>query len=143
MKIGEKIHRIRKERGYTAEQFAEMLGISTVSLRKYEYGKRTPKEPMITEIASCLEVNPSSLKSDCGNDANDAVHMLFELEEAFCLEPIKIGDTVVLTLPEDLGSEDQEALARALRQRYRNNRDLKDNELTRDEYVAWKDSFKA
>ena len=25
MKIGEKIHRIRKERGYTAEQFAEML----------------------------------------------------------------------------------------------------------------------
>lgn len=143
MKIGEKIHRIRKERDYTAEQFAEMLDISTVSLRKYEYGKRTPKEPMITEIASCLEVNPSSLKSDCGNDANDAVHMLFELEEAFCLEPIKIGDTVVLTLPEDLGSEDQEALARALRQWYRNNRDLKDNGLTKDEYVAWKDSFKA
>ena len=62
--------------------------------------------------------------------------MLFELEEAFCLEPIKVGDTVVLTLPEDLGSEDQEALARALRQWYRNNRDLKDNELTRDEYVS-------
>lgn len=143
MKIGEKIHRIRKERGYTAEQFAEMLGISTVSLRKYEYGERTPKEPMITEIASCLEVNPSSLKSDWGNDANDAVHMLFELEEAFCLEPIKVGDTVVLTLPEDLDNEDQEALARALRQWYRNNRDLKDNGLTRDEYVAWKDSFKA
>lgn len=143
MKIGEKTHRIRKERGYTAEQFAEMLGISTVSLRKYEYGERTPKEPMITEIASCLEVNPSSLKSDWGNDADDAVHMLFELEEAFCLEPIKVGDTVVLALPEDLGSEDQEALARALRQWYRNNRDLKDNGLTRDEYVALKDSFKA
>ena len=143
MKIGEKIQRIRKERGYTADQLAEMLGISTVSLRKYEYGERTPKEPMITEIASCLEVNPSSLKSDWGNDADDAVHMLFELEEAFCLEPIKVGDTVVLTLPEDLDNEDQEALARALRQWYRNNRDLKDNELTRDEYVAWKDSFKA
>ena len=143
MKIGEKIHRIRKERGYTAEQFAEMLGISTVSLRKYEDGERTPKEPMITEIASCLEVNPSSLKSDCGNDANDAVHMLFELEEAFCLEPIKIGDTVVLTLPEDLGSEDQEALAKAFRHWYRNNRNLKDGELRRDEYVAWRDSFKA
>lgn len=143
MKIGEKIHRIRKERGYTAEQFAEMLGISAVSLRKYEYGERTPKDPMIAEIASCLEVNPSSLKSDWGNDADDAVHMLFELEEAFCLEPIKVGDTVVLTLPEDLDNEDQEALARALRQWYRSNRDLKDNELTRDEYVAWKDSFKA
>ena len=143
MKIGEKIHRIRKERGYTAEKLAGMLGISVVSLREYEYGERMPKEPMITEIARRLGVNPSSLKSDWGNDANDAIHMLFELEEAFCLEPIKVGDTVVLTLPEDLGSEDQEALARALRQWYRNNRDLKDNELTRDEYVAWKDSFKA
>lgn len=143
MKIGEKINRIRRERGYTAEQFAEMLGISTVSLRKYEYGERTPKEPMITEIARCLEVNPSSLKSDWGNDANDAIHMLFELEEAFCLEPIKVGDTVVLALPEGMDNEDQEALARALHHWYRNNRDLKDNELTRDEYVAWKDSFEA
>lgn len=58
MRIGEKIHRIRRERGHTAEQFAETLGISTVSLRKYEYGERTPKEPMITEIERCLKVNP-------------------------------------------------------------------------------------
>lgn len=143
MKIGEKSNCIRRERDYTAEQFAEMLGISTVSLRKYEYGERTPKEPMMTEIAQCLEVNPSSLKSDWGSDANDAIHMLFELEEAFCLEPIKVGDTVVLALPEDMDTEAQEALARALRHWYKNNRNLKDDEITRDEYVAWKDSFKA
>lgn len=96
MKVGEKIQRIRKERGYTADQLAEMLGISAVSLRKYEYGERTPKDPMIAEIARCLEVNPSSLKSDWGSDANDAIHVLFELEEAFCLEPIRVGDTVRL-----------------------------------------------
>lgn len=69
--------------------------------------------------------------------------MLFELEEAFCLEPIKVGGTVVLALPEDMDNEDQEALARALHYWYRNNRELKDDELTRDEYVAWKDSFEA
>lgn len=50
---------------------------------------------------------PSSLKSDWGNDANDAIHMLFELEEAFCLEPIKVGGTVVLALPEDMDNEDR------------------------------------
>ena len=98
---------------------------------------------MITEIARCLEVNPSSLKSDWGSDANDAIHILLKLEEAFCLEPIKVGGTVVLALPEALDSEDQEAPAKALRHWYRNNRDLKDDKLTRDEYVAWKDSFKA
>lgn len=88
---------------------------SLITLRKYEYGEHTPKDPMITEIARCLEVTPSSLKSDWGSDANDAIHMLFQLEEAFRLEPIKVGETVVLALPEDLGSEDQEALAKALR----------------------------
>ena len=102
-----------------------------------------PKEPMVTEIARCLEVNLSSLKSDRGNDANDAIHMLLDQEEAFCLEPIKVGDTVVLALPEDMDNEDREALAGALHHWYRNNRDPKDDELTRDEYVAWKDSFKA
>ena len=116
---------------------------SLITLHKYEYEERTPKDPIITEIARCLEMNPSSIKSDWGSDANDAIHMLLELEEAFCLEPIKVGETVVLALPEDLGSEDQEALAKALRHWYRNNRDLKDDELTRDEHVAWNDSFKA
>ena len=82
-----------------------MLGISAVSLRKYEYGERTPKDPMIAEIARCLEVNPSSLKSDWGSDANDAIHILFELEEAFCLEPIKVGGTVVLALPESFEND--------------------------------------
>ncbi len=54
---------------------------------------------MIDEIARCLEVNPSSLKSNWGSDPNDAIHMLFELEEAFCLELFKVGETVVLALP--------------------------------------------
>ena len=50
---------------------------------------------------------------------------------------------MVLALPESFENEDQEALARALHHWYRNNRDLKDDELTRDEYIAWKDSFRA
>ena len=66
MRIGEKIQRIRKERGYTAEQLAEMLGISAVSLRKYEYGERTPKDPMVAEVARCLEVNTSPLSNPTG-----------------------------------------------------------------------------
>lgn len=143
MNIGEKIQRIRKERGYTAEKLAGMLGISVVSLRKYEYGERMPKGPMIDAIARCLEVNPSSLKADWGSDANDAIHVLFELEEEFCLEPIKIGQTIVLSLPEELDTEEQEALARAMHHWYRNKRDCDDDELTHAEYVAWKDSFRA
>lgn len=143
MNIGEKIRRIRKERGYTAEKLAGVLGISVVSLRKYEYGERMPKGQMVDDIARCLEVNPSTLKADWGSDANDAIHVLFELEEEFCLEPVKIGQTIVLALPEELDTEEQEALARAMHHWYRNKRDFRDDELTHTEYVAWKDSFRA
>ena len=143
MQVGENIHRIRNKRGYTAEQLAEMIGISAVSLRKYEYGERIPKDPMIAEIARCLEVSPSALKSDWGKGANDAIHVLFDMEEVFDLTPIKIGGTVVLAMPEELVNEDQEALARALHHWYRNHRDYQDDELTRDEYISWKDSFKS
>lgn len=143
MGIGEKIHRIRNDRGYTADQFAEMLGISAVSLRKYEYGERTPKGPMVEQIARCLEVDPAGLKADWGECANDAVHVLFDMEEAFCLEPVKVGDSVVLALPEDVSDEDQEALAKALRDWCKAKRDLDEGEMGRSEYVAWKDSFKA
>ena len=143
MGIGEKIHRIRNDRGYTADQFAEMLGISAVSLRKYEYGERTPKGSMVEQIARCLEVDPATLKADWGECANDAVHVLFDMEEAFCLEPVKVGDSVVLALPEDVSDEEQEALAKALRDWYKAKRDLDEGEMERSEYVAWKDSFKA
>ncbi len=45
MRIGEKIQRIRKERGYTAEQLTKMLGISAVSLRKYSTGSAPRRIP--------------------------------------------------------------------------------------------------
>ena len=68
---------------------------------------------------------------------------LFDLEEAFCLEPIKVGDSVVLALPDELSGEDQEALAKALRDWHRAKRGLDEGDMQRGEYVAWKDSFKA
>lgn len=71
------------------------------------------------------------------------MHVLFDLEEAFCLEPIKVGDAVVLALPEELSGEDQEVLVKALRDWHRAKRDLDEGDMTRGEYVAWKDSFKA
>lgn len=120
------------------------LGSISYPTRKYEYGERTPEGSHDRRDRPLPRSEPLlSLKSDWRSDANDVIHVLFDLEEALCLEPIKVGGNVVLALPEDLGSEDQETLAKALRHWYRNSRDLKDGELTRDEYVAWKDSFKA
>ena len=50
---------------------------------------------------------------------------------------------MVLALPDELSGEDQEALAKALRDWHRAKRGLDEGDMQRGEYVAWKDSFKA
>ena len=97
---------------------------------------------MIAESYRCLEVN-LSLKSDWEATRTMRYTCCSGWREAFCLEPIKVGDTVVWLFPEDLGSEDQEALARRFATGTGTTGPERDGELTRGQYVAWKDSFKA
>jgi hypothetical protein len=54
-----------------------------------------------------------------------------------------VEDSVVLALPEDATDEDQEMLAKVLRDWCRAKRDLDKGEMEHGEYVAWEDSLKA
>ena len=40
--IGEKIKQVRKERGYTQKELAELCEIATITLRQYESGREPP-----------------------------------------------------------------------------------------------------
>ncbi|MCU6747682.1 helix-turn-helix domain-containing protein [Faecalicatena acetigenes] len=53
---GEKIRNIRKEKGLTQKQLAELIGTSQQNLAQYENGKRNPKFLTIKKIAYALEV---------------------------------------------------------------------------------------
>lgn len=56
MTIGEKIRTIRKEKGMTQQQLADICGMADSAIRKYESGKVVPKTEMIKRIATALEV---------------------------------------------------------------------------------------
>ena len=58
MTIGEQIKYIRKRRGLTQTQLAEMTGIHPVTIRKYEINKLQPKKEQIKRIAASLMVSP-------------------------------------------------------------------------------------
>ena len=55
--IGEKIKQIRKERGYTQKELAELCEIATITLRQYESGKRTPSMSMFKKLSDALKVD--------------------------------------------------------------------------------------
>ena len=59
--FGKRLRELRKENGYTIEQFADMVGISKSTLGYYENDKRMPDIEILARIADTLSVNADYL----------------------------------------------------------------------------------
>jgi len=62
--LGEKIKRLRKKRGYTQEQLAEMIDISSRNLSNIELGISFPKSETLEKILKSLSVTTQELFSN-------------------------------------------------------------------------------
>lgn len=61
VKIGDRIKQYRKEKGFTQEQLANAVGVSVMTIRRFEAGTREPKAFMLEKIADCLGVPMATL----------------------------------------------------------------------------------
>lgn len=59
--LGEKIRKLRKESGYTQEQLAEALGVTTGAVYKWESGRATPELELLVDIAEFFETSVDAL----------------------------------------------------------------------------------
>lgn len=59
--IGTKLFKIRNERGETQEHVAECVGITYVSLSRYEHGQRMPKMDILARLAEHYGVTVDEL----------------------------------------------------------------------------------
>ena len=50
MTLGEKIRDVRKRTGLTQEELAKQVGISTMTIRRYESNERICPRPIYTKI---------------------------------------------------------------------------------------------
>ena len=57
MGIGKNIKKYRKVKGLTQEKLAELVGVATVTIKKYESNEREPNLTTIDKIAEALEVS--------------------------------------------------------------------------------------
>ena len=60
-KFAKRLNAVRKERGYTALQVADEIGIALRSYRNYESGDREPSLEMLVKIADMLDVSTDYL----------------------------------------------------------------------------------
>lgn len=61
MKLGDKLIMLRRERGYSQEQFANLLNVSRQSVSKWESGQSTPEVSKLIVIADIFKVSVDSL----------------------------------------------------------------------------------
>lgn len=59
--IGENIRKVRKERGYSQEEFADIAGFSRSYYTEIETGKRNVSILNLIKIIKALEIDPSEL----------------------------------------------------------------------------------
>lgn len=59
--IGERIAKLRKERGLTGERFAEILDVSPQAVSKWETGKNLPETSLLPSISKLLGVTIDSI----------------------------------------------------------------------------------
>lgn len=59
--LGEKIKRMRRERGYTQEQFAELIDISSRNVSNIEQGISFPKPETIEKIIEAFHITIDDL----------------------------------------------------------------------------------
>jgi transcriptional regulator with XRE-family HTH domain len=59
--FGKRVADIRRKRGLTQEQLAELADITTLSLSYIEQGRRWPRLATIHRLADCLKVPISEL----------------------------------------------------------------------------------
>lgn len=65
MSFAENLARIRKEKGLSQMQLAELVGVSKGTIGNYESGKRTRiPAPIASALAKALEVDPGELAAE-------------------------------------------------------------------------------
>ena len=64
MGFGEQLRRRRKELGYSREELAKKLGVTTSAVGNYETGVSSPKESVLRQLFDALNVEPNYLHRD-------------------------------------------------------------------------------
>ena len=81
MNIGESIKQHRKSKGITQDKLAELLGVSVMSVRRWEWGERNPDICIMPKLANTLSTSVSELMCLQDNTKKESIDEDSELKE--------------------------------------------------------------
>ena len=141
MAVGERIRYIRNLREMTQKYLGMLVGFdekaADVRIAQYESGARTPKEKMLNEVASALEVSPRALDIPDIDSNIGLAHTLFALEDLYGFKINSIDGELCITLDKSKGVT-YVSMYDIFRAWYKEAVKLKNGEITQDEYDTWR-----
>ena len=143
MATGERIRHIRNFRGMTQKQLGLAIGFdektADIRIAQYESGTRTPKEKLLTDIATALEVSPQALDLPDMDSYVGLTHTLFALEDLYGLRIGEIDGEVCLQL--DRKGINYLNMLDVFMAWQKEAEKLKNEETTKEEYDDWRYNY--
>jgi len=68
MKFGRKLVSLRRERGFSQEKLAELVGVSRQAVAKWEAGESFPELPKLLMLGDCFRLSLDRLVRDCEDE---------------------------------------------------------------------------
>lgn len=101
--FGTRLKQLRKNKGYTQQELAKLLGISSSAVGMYEQGRREPENAILSKLCTVLDTttdyligisNDDLIKSQDVNDAIDdfTKMLMFQQGLMFNGEPMSAED---------------------------------------------------
>ena len=66
--LGERITRLRRERGLQQKQLAQLARVDEMTIVRWEKDRSAPKGPRLTRLLRALDAQPDELQADTGQD---------------------------------------------------------------------------
>ena len=88
----ERLKELRKKAGHTQESLSELLGLSCMTIRRWESGKVTPRMDEIKKLAQALNVTDDELLN--GKQDTSTWHLRIEVANDFRQEVIDVSQKV-------------------------------------------------
>lgn len=141
MAIGQRIKFFRNRKGMTQKYLGELLGFlgktSDVRMAQYESEARMPKDELIKQMASVLDVSPQALNVPDIDTYVGLMHTLFTLEDMYGLKIGEIDGEVCLRLDKFSGSSYNSLfdMFQAWQKEYTL---LESGKISKEEYDEWR-----
>lgn len=145
MAFGKRIKLIRQLRGLTQRELGEQLGFSgkaaDIRIAQYESETRKPKDKIAEAMGAALDVPPFAFNVPDIDSYYGIMHTLFALEDEEGFKIKNIDGELCITLDKANGSF--LTLFEMFNEWQKQYQKLVDEEITKEEYDAWRYSYPA